>query len=149
MCDEFWNLPVIEHNSLSVGADPLYWLIMPWECAVGAGMFSLMALWNFLRLGSTVTTGDTATPCPSSLAVNSGSIGCACTNQTILRPVCTTKLVVKLNGCKTYRKKATKQARKFRKVEGEDNTKQGSQPEKKKKKVRNMTFESAWAMRAQ
>lgn len=70
-------IPVIEHNNRSVGALPEYWLIIPWLCAFGAGMLSVIALWNFRRLGSTVTMGDTATPRPSNLAVRSGSIGWA------------------------------------------------------------------------
>lgn len=68
-------LPVIEQSSRSVGALPEYWLIIPWLCARGAGMLSVIALWNLRRRGSTVTMGDTATPRPSSLAVSSGSIG--------------------------------------------------------------------------
>lgn len=48
---------------------------MPWVWALGAGILRVIALWNFLRLGSTVTIGDTATPRPRSLAVSSGSIG--------------------------------------------------------------------------
>jgi hypothetical protein len=34
-------------------------------------------LWNLRRRGSTVTTGDTATPRPNNFAVKSGSIGWA------------------------------------------------------------------------
>lgn len=71
------NLPVIEQSNRSVGADPEYWLIIPWECARGAGILNVIALWNFLLLGSTVTTGETATPCPNNFAVISGSIGWA------------------------------------------------------------------------
>lgn len=37
-------------------------------------MLRVMALWNFLLRGSTVTTGDTATPRPKSFAVSSESI---------------------------------------------------------------------------
>lgn len=70
-----WYVPVMEHNSRRVGALPEYWLIMPWLWARGAGMLSVMALWNLRRRGSTVTTGDTATPRPNILAVRSGSIG--------------------------------------------------------------------------
>lgn len=55
-------LPVIEHNNRSVGAEPEYWFIIPCECALGAGILNVIALWNFLLRGSTVTTGDTATP---------------------------------------------------------------------------------------
>ena len=44
----------------------------------GRGMVSVMALWNFLLRGSTVTMGDTATLLRSTLAVSSGGIGCAC-----------------------------------------------------------------------
>lgn len=40
-------------------------------------MLKVIALWNLRRRGSTVTTGDTATPRPNNLAVKSGSIGCA------------------------------------------------------------------------
>lgn len=50
---------------------------MPWLWARGAGILNVIALWNFRRRGSTVTTGETATPLPNSLAVRSGSIGCA------------------------------------------------------------------------
>lgn len=67
----------MEHKSLKVGALPEYWFIIPWLCARGAGILSVIALWNFLLLGSTVTIGETATPRPRSLAVNSGSIGWA------------------------------------------------------------------------
>lgn len=67
----------MEHNSRRVGAEPEYWLIIPCEWARGAGMLNVIALWNFLLLGSTVTTGDTATPWPSNFATCSGSIGCA------------------------------------------------------------------------
>lgn len=69
--------PVIEHRRRRVGAFPEYWLIIPWLWARGVGMLRVIALWNLRRLGSTVTTGDTATPRPNSLAVKSGSIGCA------------------------------------------------------------------------
>ena len=41
-------------------------------------MVSVMALWNFLLLGSTVTMGDTATQLRSTLAVSSAGIGWAC-----------------------------------------------------------------------
>lgn len=67
----------MEHSRRSVGALPEYWLIIPWLCGLGAGILNVIALWNFRRLGSTVTIGETATPRPSSLAVKSGSIGCA------------------------------------------------------------------------
>lgn len=67
----------MEHKSLKVGALPEYWFIIPWLCARGAGILKVIALWNFLLLGSTVTIGETATPRPRSLAVNSGSIGWA------------------------------------------------------------------------
>lgn len=67
----------MEHKSLNVGALPEYWFIIPWLCALGAGILRVIALWNFLLLGSTVTIGETATPRPRSLAVNSGSIGWA------------------------------------------------------------------------
>ena len=60
-----------------MGVSPLYELIIPFPAAVGTGMVRVMGLWNFLRLGSTVTMGDTATLLPSSLAVSSGGIGCA------------------------------------------------------------------------
>lgn len=72
-----WYLPVIEQRRRKVGALPEYWLIIPWLCAFGAGILSVIALWNLRRLGSTVTIGDTATPRPSNLAVKSGSIGWA------------------------------------------------------------------------
>lgn len=52
----------MEQSSLRVGADPEYWLIMPCEWALGAGILRVIALWNFRLLGSTVTIGDTATP---------------------------------------------------------------------------------------
>lgn len=71
------NLPVIEHNNRNVGAGPEYWLIIPSEWALGVGIFSVIALWNFLRRGSIVTIGETATPWPNSFAVNSGSTGWA------------------------------------------------------------------------
>lgn len=41
-------------------------------------MLRVIALWNFRLLGSTVTTGDTATPRPRSFAVSSESMICAC-----------------------------------------------------------------------
>ena len=50
---------------------------MPLPAAWGTGMVRVMGLWNFLRLGSTVTMGDTATLLPNNLAVSSGGIGCA------------------------------------------------------------------------
>lgn len=65
----------MEQSNRNVGADPEYWLIIPCECALGAGMLNVIVLWNFRLLGSTVTTGETATPCPNNFAVNSGSIG--------------------------------------------------------------------------
>lgn len=68
---------MIEQSSLKVGALPEYWFIIPWLCAFGAGILSVIALWNLRRLGSTVTIGDTATPRPNSFAVKSGSIGWA------------------------------------------------------------------------
>jgi hypothetical protein len=37
-------------------------------------MLNVIALWNFLRRGSTVTTGETATPRPRSFAVRSASL---------------------------------------------------------------------------
>lgn len=80
---ELRHIPVIEQSSRRVGALPEYWLIMPWLCAFGAGMLSVMALWNFRRRGSTVTMGETATPRPSSLAVRSGSIGWACDSWSV------------------------------------------------------------------
>lgn len=65
----------MEQRSLSVGADDvLYWFVIPWVWGRGAGILRVMALWNFLLLGSTVTTGDTATPRPNSFAVSSESI---------------------------------------------------------------------------
>ncbi len=66
------------HRSRRVGASPEYWLIMPRFIAWGTGMVKLMPVWNFRRLGSTVTIGDTATPLPSSLATSSGDTGWAC-----------------------------------------------------------------------
>lgn len=72
-------VPDMEHSSLNVGADDvLYWFVIPWVWGRGAGILRVIALWNFRLLGSTVTTGDTATPRPSSLAVSSESIICAC-----------------------------------------------------------------------
>lgn len=68
----------MEHRRRKVVLEaPWYWLIIPCDVALGAGMLSMIALWNFLRLGSTVTIGDTATPCPSNLDTNSGSIAWA------------------------------------------------------------------------
>lgn len=68
----------MEHNNLNVVFKlPWYWLIMPCECAFGAGILSVIALWNFRLLGSTVTIGETATPCPRSFETSSGSIACA------------------------------------------------------------------------
>lgn len=72
------SLPEMEQSSLNVGADVVYWFIIPWEWGLGAGILSVMALWNFLLRGSTVTTGDTATPRPRSFAVRSASIVWAC-----------------------------------------------------------------------
>lgn len=71
------HVPVIEHKRRNVGAFPEYWLIIPWLWARGVGMLKVIALWNLRRRGSTVTTGETATPRPKSLAVKSGSIGWA------------------------------------------------------------------------
>lgn len=71
------NIPVMEQRSRSVGAFPEYWFIIPWLWALGAGILSVIALWNLRRRGSTVTIGETATPRPRSFAVSSGSIGCA------------------------------------------------------------------------
>ncbi|KAF4523416.1 hypothetical protein B566_EDAN007888 [Ephemera danica] len=71
-------------NELSrrrVGASPEYWLIMPLLAAWGTGMVSVMGLWNFLRRGSTVTMGDTATRLPNILATNSLGMGCACEEE--------------------------------------------------------------------
>jgi len=65
------------HRSLKVGASPEYWLIMPLLAACGTGIVKVIGLWNFLRLGSTVTIGDTATLFPSNLATRSAGIGCA------------------------------------------------------------------------
>ena len=50
---------------------------MPLPAAWGTGIVRVIGLWNFLRLGSTVTIGDTATLLPSNLAVSSGEIGWA------------------------------------------------------------------------
>lgn len=50
---------------------------MPLLAACGTGIVNDIGLWNFLRLGSTVTIGDTATRLPSNLAVSSAGIGCA------------------------------------------------------------------------
>ncbi|KYN35968.1 hypothetical protein ALC56_09759 [Trachymyrmex septentrionalis] len=63
------------HRSLKVGASPEYWLIMPLLAACGTGIVKVIGLWNFLRLGSTVTIGDTATLFPSNLATRSAGIG--------------------------------------------------------------------------
>lgn len=74
------------HRSLKVGASPEYWLIMPLLAACGTGIVKVIGLWNFLRLGSTVTIGDTATLFPSNLATRSAGIGCAyrmCNNSCI------------------------------------------------------------------
>lgn len=71
------QLPVILQRSRSVGASPLYWLIIPLLAACGTGIVSEIGLWNFLLLGSTVTIGETATRLPRSLAVSSAGIGCA------------------------------------------------------------------------
>ena len=71
------SLPVIEHSRRRVGVSPEYWLIMPLEAATGTGMVNVIGLWNFLRLGSTVTIGDTATRFPSNFAVSSVGIGWA------------------------------------------------------------------------
>lgn len=68
-------VPDIEQSNLKVGADEvLYWFVIPWVWGLGAGMLRVIALWNFLLRGSTVTTGETATPRPRSLAVSSESI---------------------------------------------------------------------------
>jgi len=50
---------------------------MPLLAACGTGIVKVIGLWNFLRLGSTVTIGDTATLFPSNLATRSVGIGCA------------------------------------------------------------------------
>lgn len=71
------SLPLMLQRSRRVGASPEYWLIMPLLAAWGTGMVRVMGLWNFLRRGSTVTIGDTATPLPRSLATSSAGIGCA------------------------------------------------------------------------
>lgn len=71
----------MEHKSRRVGAEPEYWLIIPCEWALGAGRLNVMALWNLRRLGSTVTIGETATPCPSNLDTSSASMACACVSQ--------------------------------------------------------------------
>lgn len=68
-------VPDMEQSNLKVGADDvLYWFVIPWVWGLGAGILRVIALWNFLLRGSTVTTGDTATPRPRSLAVSSESI---------------------------------------------------------------------------
>lgn len=51
---------------------------MPLFAACGTGIVKVIGLWNFLRRGSTVTIGDTATLLPRSFATNSAGIGCAC-----------------------------------------------------------------------
>ena len=71
------TLPVIEHSRRRVGVSPWYWLIIPLPAATGTGIVKVIGLWNFRLRGSIVTIGDTATLLPSSLAVNSGGIGCA------------------------------------------------------------------------
>jgi hypothetical protein len=74
------GIPVILHSSLSVGASPEYWLIMPLLAACGTGIVRVIGLWNLRRRGSTVTIGETATRFPSSFATSSVGIGCACNN---------------------------------------------------------------------
>ena len=71
------SLPVIEHSRRRVGVSPEYWLIIPFDAATGTGMVRVIGLWNFLRRGSTVTIGDTATRLPSNFAVSSVGIGWA------------------------------------------------------------------------
>lgn len=74
----YW--PVMEQRSLNDlgGGDPLeYSLSIPLPAAWGNGIESVIALWNFLLRGSTVTIGDTATRLPNNLAVNSEDIGWA------------------------------------------------------------------------
>lgn len=71
------KLPEILHRSLKVGASPEYWFIIPLLAAWGTGIVRVIGLWNFLRLGSTVTIGETATRLPKSLATSSAGIGCA------------------------------------------------------------------------
>lgn len=70
-------LPVMLQSSLSVGASPEYWLIMPLLAACGTGIVNTIGLWNFRRRGSTVTIGETATRFPSSFATSSAGIGWA------------------------------------------------------------------------
>ena len=67
--------PVIEQRRRRVGVSPWYWLIIPLPAATGTGIVNVIGLWNFRRLGSIVTIGDTATRLPKSFAVNSGEIG--------------------------------------------------------------------------
>lgn len=69
--------PVILHNSLRVGASPLYWLIMPLFAAVGTGIVRVIGLWNLRLRGSTVTIGETATLLPNSFDTTSGATGWA------------------------------------------------------------------------
>lgn len=83
------------HRSLKVGASPEYWLIMPLLAACGTGIVKVIGLWNFLRLGSTVTIGDTATLFPSNLATRSAGIGCAYTTMIIILILNAINIIVK------------------------------------------------------
>ena len=71
------HLPVMLHNSRSVGASPPYWFSMPFCDALGTGTVMVMGLWNLRRRGSTVTMGLTATRLPSILATRSAGTGWA------------------------------------------------------------------------
>jgi hypothetical protein len=70
-------LPVILHKRRSVGASPVYWLIIPRVAAWGTGMVSVIGLWNLRRRGSIVQMGDTATLLPNILVTRSDGIGWA------------------------------------------------------------------------
>ena len=73
-------------SSRNVGVSPLYWLIIPRAAACGTGIVKVIGLWNFLRRGSTVTMGETATRLPSSFTTSSGWIGWAyCRNFRVPR----------------------------------------------------------------
>ena len=74
------NWPVMLQSRRKVGVSPLYWLIIPRAAAWGTGIVKVMGLWNFLRRGSTVTIGDTATRLPNSFTTSSVPIGWAYTS---------------------------------------------------------------------
>ena len=70
-------VPVMEHKRRSDGVSLSYWLSIPFCAGRGSGMVSVIGLWNFLRRGSTVTIGETATRLPNIVATASGGTGCA------------------------------------------------------------------------